>query len=198
MYSFDWTRASGLPWLPLFTCMSKLIQNKTHLMNNLTLLIFLQGKQLFFSIEVAELFLNPQVVLLGIHAFRVNSLIFQLSPGKWFKKSHAKKDKKRLYHTCNDQTCFTISPPVTTFVLCFSRLLILFGSPYCKQYGPRSDIICFHEKKLLVMPGIEPATPGLKGERSMDYTTAAVRKKKRNLSEVHLNICSRGKKQMTY
>ena len=32
----------------------------------------------------------------------------------------------------------TLSPPVTTFVVCTSRLLIFFGNLYCKQYRPRS------------------------------------------------------------
>ena len=51
----------------------------------------------------------------------------------------------------------TLSPPVTTFVIYSSCLLMFLDSLYCKQYEPRSDcclgrilirvhIVCFHEK----------------------------------------------------
>ena len=33
----------------------------------------------------------------------------------------------------------TLSPLVTTFVVCSSHLLVFLGSLNCKQYGPRSD-----------------------------------------------------------
>ena len=40
---------------------------------------------------------------------------------------------------CTDS--LTLSPPVTTFVICSSCLLTFLGRLYCKQYGPRSDLI---------------------------------------------------------
>ena len=41
----------------------------------------------------------------------------------------------------------TLSPLVTTFVVCSSHLLVFLGSLNCKQYGPRSD--CFLWSSLL-------------------------------------------------
>ena len=57
----------------------------------------------------------------------------------------------------NVASIITLLPPTQTFVVCSSRLLMFWGSWYCKQYEPWSDcsqgsslikvhIVCVHEK----------------------------------------------------
>ena len=44
-----------------------------------------------------------------------------------------------VFLSLNIAFILTLSPPVMTFVICSSRLIMFLGSLYCKQYGTRSD-----------------------------------------------------------
>ena len=66
--------------------------------------------------------------------------------------------------------------PQGDFCLLLSLLLMFLGSLYCKQYGPRSD--CSLGSKLI-------------GVHSVCFFDKIK-------SEVHLDICSRRKKQTTF
>ena len=59
-----------------------------------------------------------------------------------FKKMHMHNEHKPKTTHNLDSTCLTLNAPITTKVVCFSRLVKCLRSLYGKQCGPRSDCSC--------------------------------------------------------
>ena len=100
---------------------------------------------------------------------------------RWRVKGFRKEQSDMITDSCDItenllRVMFTHCSPVTTFVVCSSHLLMFLGCLYCKQYRPRSD--CSIGSSIIRVHFV------------CFHETI--------WSQMHLNTCSRRKKQTTF